>query len=102
MVLSESGDKLLDGDPCVSKNCTERAFRYFSMIRNSNSSVRSRNLSQDDVATTLSVNFIAESLKCSDNLAPRDDGQFAQVPTSTISSLIDGGTGSPRSSRLSI
>ena len=102
MVLSESGDKFFDGDTRMSKNSTERTFRYLSMIWNGNSSVRSRELSQDDVTTTLSVNFIAESLKSSDNLAPRDDGQFAQVPTSTISSWIGGGTGSPRSSRLSM
>ena len=66
LVLSERGKKLLDGDPCMSKNSTERAFRYLSMIRNGNSSVRSGELPQDDVTTTLSVNFIAESLKCSD------------------------------------
>lgn len=94
-------NKLLDCNPGVSKDCAKRAFRYFAMIGHSYSPIRSRELPQDDVTSTLAVNLIAESLKSFDNLAPGNDRQLAQ-PTSTTSSLIGGGTGSPRSSRLSM
>jgi hypothetical protein len=46
------------------------------------------------VASPLVIGFVSDASQGFDDIAPGDDGERAQIETSTISSEIDGGRGS--------
>lgn len=56
---------------------------------------------KDDVVASLAVYFISESREGSHGASAGERGEFAQADTSTNSSEIGGGMGSPCASRLS-
>jgi hypothetical protein len=58
-------------------------------------------MAQDQVTARLVIKFVADLLECSSKHLPRNTGKFAQMLTSTNSSSIDGGMGSPCFLRLS-
>jgi hypothetical protein len=58
-------------------------------------------MTQNDVATALPVDFVSDVNERPHHLTSGDARQLAHTATSTNSSSIAGGTGSPRSFRLS-
>ncbi len=63
--------------------------------------MRRGRLTQDDVAAGLVVNFVPEFAKRADRVAAGDDRQSRQTATSTTSSVMAGGIGSPCLDKLS-
>lgn len=51
--------------------------------------------SQDDVTSSLTIKLLADLIQSFDDFAAGHCGQFAHWSTSTTSSEIDGGIGSP-------
>lgn len=58
-------------------------------------------LAEDDVAPALMIEFVADLAQSLDELPARQDWEFAHTLTSTISSEMEGGTGSPWARKLS-
>ena len=71
------------------------------MVRNGEPSVRWLCAAENDMAPGLVVLFIADLPKGLGCLSSGDNGQSAQTVTSTVSSMIGGGTGSSCFARLS-
>jgi len=83
-----------DGSQCARLN--------LPMSGNSQATKRMAILTQDHVAPGLMVNLIALPLESPDDLVAGQNRQFAHRVTSTNSSSIGGGTGSPCFSRLAM
>jgi hypothetical protein len=58
-------------------------------------------LPKHNVATALMIECVADLAQSLDDLAARQDGELAHTMTSTISSEMEGGTGSPWACKLS-
>ncbi len=97
----ERGDELIDSESGLSEKGTQCAFGEGAVLWNDKASVRRISVPQDHVAAALAVALVTELLERPNRLAGRDARQLAQTATSTNSSLIAGGMGSPRSLRLS-
>jgi len=92
---------MIDCETGLTDQGSQRALRERAMFRNYETSVRRIAVPKNNVASALTVALVAQLLECPDCLAGGDARQLAQTATSTSSSLIAGGIGSPRSLRLS-
>ena len=87
--------------PHLADDRAERALRHFGMIRDDDAAVGRVPVPEDHVAATLAVERVAERTERFHDRAAGDGGALPHAQTSTSSSVIGGGTGSPCSSRLS-
>lgn len=87
--------------PHLADDRAERALRHFGMIRDDDAAVGRVPVPEDHVAATLAVERVAERTERFHDRAAGDGGELPHAQTSTSSSVIGGGTGSPCSSRLS-
>ncbi len=91
---SQQRREFVDTDPDLSDDGTQGSLRHLVMIRDREASVWRIDVSQDNVASPLVIGFVSDASQGFDDIAPGDDGERAQIETSTISSEIDGGRGS--------
>lgn len=89
------------GETCLPDQRTQRSLGESAVVGNHEPPMGRIAVAEHDVASALAVLFIAEAFEDSKGLATRYAGQLAQTATSTSSSLMGGGIGSPRSFRLS-
>jgi hypothetical protein len=94
-------DEFIDRQAGLADECAEGALGNDPVIRDYEAPVRSIAMAKHDVAAPLAISLIPDPLERPDNLSPGDAGKLAQTATSTSSSLMDGGIGSPRALRLS-
>ena len=92
---SEKTFKFFHGQTRLTDNRTQCPFRHLTMIGHGQSSVRMDLLPQYHVASPLTVELIADFSKRHKDFAARDDRKRAHKETSTTSSNMEGGTGSP-------
>ena len=97
----EQSHELIDSEAGFAEERTQRALCESAMLRNYQTPVRRISVTQDHVAAALPIALVTELLERPDRLAGGDARQLAQTATSTSSSLMAGGMGSPRSLRLS-
>lgn len=96
----EELDEGFDRDAGFANQPAQRSLRKLAMVRNRQAPMGRLLAPQDDVATGLVVFFVAQLAECLDCRAARQDGKPAQARTSTSSSLMAGGIGSPCFARL--
>ena len=94
--------ELINRQPHFSNDGSQCALGYFFMIRHNDAAMGRLILAKHQVAPTLPVERIAQCGERLHDLSARHDWQFAHGYTSTTSSEIGGGIGSPCASRLSI
>jgi hypothetical protein len=92
--------EILEPDPRVPQNGPQGPLRQSSVIRNGEASMGWGVVSENDVASSLSINLVTELLQHANQLAPAEDRKPGHE-TSTTTSSEPGGTGSPRARRLS-
>ena len=97
----EQGHKSLYGQARFPNNRPQRALGDLLVIRHREAAKWRRMLTENHVAARLVVKLVAELLQGGNQGLPRNAGQPAQRLTSTISSLMEGGTGSPCFFKLS-
>lgn len=97
----QKGNELLYCKPRLPDKGPERTLRDFTVIGNHQPAVGRKNIPQDHVASASAIQFVAQLVKRRDGFLPGNPGDRAQTATSTISSPIDGGIGSPWARRLS-
>src|SRR6266511_2115093 len=90
--------ELFPGDAGLADKGAERAFGQLAMIGNSQTPTRW--MPQDDVAASLVVHFVTEFSESFDRVCTGTDRQAVHTGTSTISSVMPPGIGSPCFLRL--
>ena len=97
---SQERSESIHGQTCFTNDRTQCPSGYFSMIGNDNTAIRCSTEPQDHVATSLTIEFIADLSQCVGNIPSGDNRERTQILISTTSSVIAGGIGSPWASRL--
>jgi len=93
--------KFLHTQPRVPENGAQRSSRYFTVIWHHDSAVRRSRVAKHDMAAALPIHLVSGFLQNSNDAAARDHRQPRHY-SSTISSVMGGGIGSPCSCRLSM
>lgn len=96
----EQGGELVRGQAGVADEGAQGALGQFRVVGHREAAVRGLAVPQNDVAAGLVVNFVAELPERADSGPAGDDREPGQTATSTISSVMAGGTGSPCLARL--
>ena len=94
-------DEFLDADAGLSNQGAKRSLSNLAVIGNGKATMRRLFMTEDDVATALTVDLVAELPERCNDLSTGDSGEDAHTATSMISSLMVGGMGSSRARRLS-
>ena len=99
--FSQQLSELLAIQPYLTQDRHQGPYRDLLVIGDHNSPMGRVNMTQNNMAASLPIEFISDSLQRLHQLAPRNPRQIAHPATSTISSEIGGGIGSPCACRLS-
>jgi len=97
----QQSNELLDCDAGLSDQRSQRTLGDRPMVRNYKATVGWVTTPKNDVTAALPIALVPELLERSNDLAGGDARKLAQTATSTSSSLMLGGIGSPCSLRLS-
>jgi hypothetical protein len=100
MVL-EKRREVVGRDSSLTNQSTKRPFGKFLVVRHGQATMWFGRMSHYDVTAGLMVYFIAEFAQSLGHVAAGNYRQSAQTATSTTSSVMAGGTGSPCLARLS-
>src|SRR3712207_4113362 len=100
-VLSEQSFEFVYCQAGLPGDGPQRTSGHFFVVGHGDASVGWRCSSENDVAATPPILFMPDFLQCFHHLASGDTRQGAHTLTSTTSSVIGGGMGSPCASRLS-
>lgn len=68
-IKSQERAEFIHGQTCFTNDRSQSPSGYFSMIRNDHTSIRFSIQSQDHVASSLTIEFIADLSQCVDNIA---------------------------------
>ena len=99
-VLQERGE-IVGRDSSLTNQSPERPFGKFLVVGDGQAAMGFGRMAQYDVTAGLMVDFIAEFAQGLGHVATGNYRQSAQTATSTTSSVMAGGTGSPCLARLS-
>ena len=94
----EELDELFLGQTGIADQSAERAFGKLTMVGDCQPTTG--RMAKDDVAAGLMIHFVGDLAKGAHGVRARTDWQAAHTETSTISSVIPPGIGSPCFSRL--
>jgi len=100
-VLTQKVNKFIYRKSCFSDYRSQCSFSYFFVIGNSNAAIWRANLPKNYMASALTIYKITCFAEGFNYCFSGNHRQRAQIETSTISSVIEGGTGSPCASKLS-
>jgi hypothetical protein len=92
--------EFVHGETCFPNQRSERTFGKLFVIGNRQTPVRRIYVPDNDVASVLLVKFVSHPAKCANSVAAGYYRQFHRLETSTTSSSMPGGTGSPCLTRL--
>jgi hypothetical protein len=99
--VADKRAELLHRDARLANQGAKRSFADLAMVRNGKAAMRRLRMPEDNMAAALAIDFIPEPPEGGDGFSARDPRKDAHKATSTTSSEMDGGMGSPRSCRLS-